>query len=147
MATRTTTSKNTINASTDRVWAAITQPELVKQWQYGTDLITDWHVGSPIIFHNEWEGKVFEQKGTVLEIEPTRRVKYSLFFLHPGMEDRPENYFTMTYRLDEIGDQMTLTIIQDDPREQASQERTESQQAAEESENSVLIALKKLVEG
>ncbi|GLV60206.1 hypothetical protein KDH_70280 [Dictyobacter sp. S3.2.2.5] len=147
MSTRTTTSKITINAPSDRVWAALTRPELVKQWQYGTDLITDWHIGSPIIFRNEWEGKVFEQKGTVLEIEPARLVTYSLFFPHPGMEDKPENYFTMTYTLDEVDGQTTLTIIQEDPHQQELQEQTESQQAAEESENSILVTLKKLAEG
>ncbi|GHO84832.1 hypothetical protein [Dictyobacter formicarum] len=67
-------------------------------------------------------------------------------FPHPGMEDKPENYFTMTYILDEVNGQTTLTIIQDDPREQVSQEQVESQRSAEEDENSILAGLKKLVE-
>lgn len=31
-----------LNASTENVWNALTKPALVKQWQYGSDLITDW---------------------------------------------------------------------------------------------------------
>jgi uncharacterized protein YndB with AHSA1/START domain len=149
MSIRTTISKITINASAARVWNAITKPELVKQWQYGSDLITNWQVGSPIVFRNEWEGAVFEQKGTILEIEPEKLVKYTLFFPHPGMEDKPENYFTMTYLLEETSDQTKLTIIQDDPREQQPQESSEEgeNRAGEESENSVLTTLKRLVEG
>ncbi|BCL83039.1 hypothetical protein ccbrp13_55040 [Ktedonobacteria bacterium brp13] len=59
----------------------------------------------------------------------------------PGLDDKPENYFTMTYTLEELNGKTTLTIIQDDPREQQPQEQPE------ESENSVLAGLKKLVEG
>lgn len=149
MSNRTTISKITINASAARVWDAITMPELVKQWQYGSDLITNWQVGSPIVFRSEWEGTVFEQKGTILEVKPQELVKYTLFFPHPGLEDKPENYFTMTYLLEETSDQTTLTIIQDDPREMPPQESPEEGEngAGEESENSVLTTLKRLIEG
>ena len=141
MSNHTTTSKITIHAPITSVWEALTKPELVKQWQYGADVITDWQKGSPIVYRSEWEGTVYEQTGTILEIEPDKLVKYTLFAPRPGMDDKPENYFTMTYALEEINGKTTLTIIQDDPREQLPQEQTE------ESENSVLAGLKKLVEG
>jgi uncharacterized protein YndB with AHSA1/START domain len=80
-----------ILAPAGKVWRALTEPELVKQWQYGADLLTTWEPGTPIVFRNEWEGQVFEQKGTVLEFVPGSRLKYSLFFPHPGMDDRPEH--------------------------------------------------------
>ena len=141
MSNHITISKITVNAPKARVWEALTRPELVKQWQYGADVITDWQKGSPIVYRNEWEGNVYEQKGTILEIEPNKLVKYTLFAPRPGLEDKPENYFTMTYALEETTGKTTLTITQDDPREQPPQEQ------AEESENSVLNGLKKLVEG
>ncbi|GHO61883.1 hypothetical protein KSC_007750 [Ktedonobacter sp. SOSP1-52] len=149
MSNRTTISKITINASAARIWDAITKPELVKQWQYGSDLITNWQVGSPIVFRNEWEGAVFEQKGTILEVKPQELVKYTLFFPHPDLEDKPENYFTMTYLLEDTSDQTTLTIIQDDPREMPPQESSEEGEngVGEESENNVLTTLKRLIEG
>ena len=133
-------SKIVIRASANRVWEALTKPELVKQWQYGTDLTTDWRKGSSIVFRNEWDGKVYEQKGSILEVEPGRLARYSLFAPQPGMEDRPENYFVMSYLLEEVDGQTILTIDQDDPRNQTAQE------PAEEGENAVLVALKKLVE-
>jgi uncharacterized protein YndB with AHSA1/START domain len=145
MSHRVTTSKITLNASPARVWEALTRPELVKQWQYGTELITDWREGGPIVFRSEWQGHVFKQKGTVLEVKPEQLVKYTLFAPRPGLEDRPENYFTMSYLLEELGDQTRLTIIQDDPREQQSQDQSE-EQPEDESENSVLQTLRKLVE-
>ena len=140
MSNHTTVSKITINAPSASVWEAITQPELVKQWQYGANLMTDWQKGSSIVYRSEWEGNIYEQTGKILEIEPHKLVKYTLFAPRPGLEDKPENYFTMTYGLEEINGQTTLTIIQDDPIEQPSQEQVE------ENENSILDSLKKLVE-
>ncbi|WP_218917276.1 SRPBCC family protein [Niabella ginsenosidivorans] len=69
----------TIHATPEKVWNAVTKPELVKQWQYGSDLKTDWQPGSPIRFSTEWQGALFEQWGTVLEIQPCHLLKYSLF--------------------------------------------------------------------
>ncbi|MBC7885478.1 MAG: SRPBCC domain-containing protein [Saprospiraceae bacterium] len=42
-----------IKASVAKVWDALTNPEVVKQYFFGTDLVTDWKVGSPIIFQGE----------------------------------------------------------------------------------------------
>ena len=133
-------SRIVIHASASRVWEALTRPELVKQWQFGAVLRTDWRKGGSIVFRNEWEGKVYEQKGSILEVEPGRLARYSLFAPQPGLEDRPENYFIMSYILEEVGGQTILTIDQDDPRNQPAQE------PADEGENAVLVALKKLVE-
>ena len=54
-------SKITINATLKKVWDTLTKAELVKLWQYGSDLQTNWEVGSKIKFVTEWEGKTFEQ--------------------------------------------------------------------------------------
>ena len=86
-----------INAPVQKVWEALTQPELVKLWQYGSDLLTDWKVGSEITFTTEWEGKIFEQWGKILEIKTNELIKYSLFAPRPGLEDKPENYFNELY--------------------------------------------------
>jgi uncharacterized protein YndB with AHSA1/START domain len=42
-----------ILAPASKVWLALTVPKLVKQWQYGADLLSTWEPGTPIIFHNE----------------------------------------------------------------------------------------------
>lgn len=126
--------------SVNQVWEALTKPELVKKWQYNTDLTTDWKQGSSLIFKNEIDGSTYEQKGTVLEIDKPTYLKYSLFAPRPGLEDKPENYFTMIYTLEEKDQKTTLAIIQEDPRGQMQEEQSE------ESENSVLQALKTLIE-
>ncbi|HEX5056830.1 MAG TPA: SRPBCC domain-containing protein [Gammaproteobacteria bacterium] len=116
---KTTDSIVKIRAPAGKVWRALTVPDLVKQWQYGSDLLTTWEPGAPIIFRNEWNGQVFEQKGAVLEFIPESRLKYSLFFPHPGLQDIPEHYFFMTYELTESGGLTTLLLRQEDPRPNA----------------------------
>jgi uncharacterized protein YndB with AHSA1/START domain len=134
-------SKVIINASSNKVWDALVKPELVKQWQYGGKLLTDWKVGNEIRFVNEWEGNVYEQWGKVLEFSPYTLIKYSLFAPRPGLEDKPENYFIMSYILNDNGDSTELIIKQDDNRP-----KTSNQESYEEDDNSILLGLKKLVE-
>nr|AIM48015.1 hypothetical protein [Xanthomonas citri pv. viticola] len=116
MQMKTSDSLVRIFAPASKVWKALTVPELVKQWQYGSDLLTTWEVGTPIIFRNEWNGQVFEQKGTVLEFLPESRLKYSLFFPRPDLQDIPEHYFFMTYELTERDGSSSLLVRQEDPR-------------------------------
>lgn len=129
-----------LNAPIEKVWKTLTQPELVKQWQYGGDLITDWNVNSEIRFRNEWEGQVFEQWGKVLEVIPNQKIRYSLFFPGPGLEDIPENYFIMSYVLSEENQKTKLEIIKEDNRAGAKQEEPQGE------ENPILQALKAVVE-
>lgn len=138
MATSISTIK--INASMDRVWETITKAELVKLWQYGSDLITSWEAGSDIRFRTEWEGKVYEQWGKVLQVIPKESVKYSLFAPRPGLEDKPENYFIMTYSLTNKNGETVLKIIKEDSRENVIEEEAESE------ENPVLKSLKEVAE-
>lgn len=113
---KTSNSTVKILAPAKKVWLALTSPGLVKQWQYGSDLLTTWEVGTPIVFRNEWNGQVFEQKGRVLEFSPESRLKYSLFVPRPDLQDIPEHHFFMIYELAESDGITTLLIRQEDPR-------------------------------
>ena len=129
-----------IQAPVQKVWDALTKPELVKKWQYGSDLITEWKVGSDIRFTAEWEDKIFEQWGKVLEVRPHELLKYNLFAPRPGLEDKPENYFIMSYVLTQEIGQTKLQIIQEDNRPNAIQEEQQGE------ENPILLSLKKVIE-
>jgi uncharacterized protein YndB with AHSA1/START domain len=129
-----------INASSERVWNTITKPELVKLWQYGSDLFTGGKVGDDIRFTTAWEDKIFEQWGKLLEIKPNELLRYSLFAPRPGLEDKPENYFEMNYVLTAENDQTKLVILQIDNRPGAVQEEPQGE------ENSVLKLLKEIAE-
>ena len=129
-----------INAPLQRVWEVVTQAAYVKQWQFGSDLITDWSIGSSIRFKTEWQGKVFEQWGSVLQFDAPHVLKYSLFAPRPDLEDRPENYFTMTYLLTAVDGQTKLEILQEDNRVGAKQEPVQGE------ENPILKGLKAIAE-
>jgi len=105
-----------IRAPASKVWQALTRPEWVKQWQDGSDLLTTWEPGTPIIFRTEWNGQSFEQRGTVLEFIAGSRLKYSLFFPRPELQDIPENHFFMIYELNESDGVTSLLFRQEDPR-------------------------------
>ena len=130
----------TINASTQKVWNILTKPEMVKLWQYGSELQTTWEPGTAIRFSTAWEDKLFEQRGLVLEMQPYELIKYSLFAPRPDLEDKPENYFIMYYILTDDNGQTKLEIIQEDNRPNAVQEEPQGE------ENPVLKSLKDLAE-
>ena len=66
-----------INASHSKVWKALTTPELIKKYLFGTETITDWKIGSPIIFKGEWEGRKYEDKGIILDIKKEKLLNNS----------------------------------------------------------------------
>ena len=137
------TSESTVKilAPAKKVWLALTNPGLVKQWQYGSDLLTTWEVGTSIVYRNEWNGQVFEQKGTVLEFSPESRLKYSLFVPRPDLLNIPEHNFFMTYELAESEGTTSLLVRQEDPRPSSPDESSGGDDGPD-----VLSNLKYLVE-
>src|SRR5690349_17634247 len=131
----------TINAPASKVWDALTKPELIKQYMFGTDVTTDWKVGSPITYKGEWKGKPYEDKGKVLEIETGKRLVSTFWSALAGLPDKPENYKTIGYELAPAGHATKLTITQDN---NASQEEADH---SAENWKSVLDGIKKLLEG
>jgi uncharacterized protein YndB with AHSA1/START domain len=132
--------KVTIHAPAKKVWDALTKPELIKKYFFGTDTHTDWKPGSPIRFTGEWQGKKYEDKGTVLNFEPKQIIRYTYWSSMSGIEDKQENYVTITYQLREKNGNTELEITQ----ENIPDEKTKTH--SEENWNKVLDGLKKMVE-
>ncbi len=130
----------TIHAPAARVWEALTRPEIIKQYFFGSNIVTDWKVGSPIYYRGEWQGKPYEDKGVLKAVEPERRLVATHWSPLSGMPDTPENYHTVSYILDGHGDTTDVTITQD---HNASEEE---KQHSEQNWNMVLEGLKKLLE-
>lgn len=129
-----------INAPATVVWEALTTPAIIKKYFMGTDAHTDWKVGSPITFTGEWQGKSYQDKGTILEVNKNKLLRYNYWSSMSGIEDKPENYVPITYTLSEYDGVTTLVIIQENiPYEKM---KTHS----EENWNKVLAELKKVVE-
>jgi uncharacterized protein YndB with AHSA1/START domain len=117
--------KTTINATRAQVWNALTKPEIIKQYFFGTDTITDWRPGSPIKFKGEWQGKQYEDKGTILEMEYQSLIKYDYWSSMSDIEDKPENYVIITYRLSGGDNHTMLTITQENIPDKKTKEHSE----------------------
>ncbi|HTB53459.1 MAG TPA: SRPBCC family protein [Ferruginibacter sp.] len=114
-----------IDAPVSKVWEALTKPEIIKQYFFGTDTHTDWKVGNPIRFTGEWQGKKYEDKGTILNFEPNKQIKYSYWSSMSGIEDKPENYVTVTYDLARNDEDTMVTITQDNIPDEKMKEHSE----------------------
>ncbi|BCW81193.1 SRPBCC domain-containing protein [Pseudarthrobacter sp902506025] len=115
------TSVTMIDAGPERVWEVITDPAAVKEFMFGATLQTDWRVGSPITWQGEWEGKPFQDKGRILEVEPGRKLVYTHFSPLSGQEDKPENYHTLEWTLEDQDGATKLSLSQDNnPSEEAA---------------------------
>jgi aryl-alcohol dehydrogenase-like predicted oxidoreductase/uncharacterized protein YndB with AHSA1/START domain len=129
-----------INAPGTRVWEALTKPELIKQYLFGTTVKTDWRVGSPILYEGQWQGKTYQDKGTVTQIEPGKLLVSTYWSSMEGLPDVPESYKTVRYELSSEGFGTRLTVTQDN--------NTTQEDANHSGENwkSVLDGIKKLLE-
>jgi uncharacterized protein YndB with AHSA1/START domain len=134
------TAETTIEAPASVVWAALTDPELIKQYMFGSEVQTDWKQGSPIVWKGEYEGATYQDKGEILEIEPGKRLKVTHFSPMSGQADVPENYHTVSYDLTESGDTTNVRLSQDG---NASDDEAERSRANWEA---MLTSLKSVVE-
>ena len=112
-----------IESSINKVWDALINPELVKQYFFGTNLVTTWEVGSPILFKGQWEGNPYEDKGVVLSFIPLESLSYSYWSSFSGIADIPELYQIIKFSLKEVTGGVNVTIVQSnvDTKERAEQ--------------------------
>jgi uncharacterized protein YndB with AHSA1/START domain len=140
MDTLTLKTQITFNAPIAEVWKGLTDPAIVKQYFFGTDLKSDFKTGSRITFSGEWEGHKYEDGGVILEIDPPKLLKYTYWSSMMGLEDKPENYYNITYELSESKGVTTLVITQDGVKNQ------EAKDHSEQNWQSIFDGLKKIIE-
>jgi uncharacterized protein YndB with AHSA1/START domain len=130
----------TIDAPAKAVWNALVDPQAITQYMFGAQVITDWKPGSPIVWKGEWQGKRFEDKGEILEVEPEELLEYSHYSPLSGAPDLPENRHTVTFYLTSDGEHTRVDLNQD--KNASEKERAHSQS----NWDTVLAGLKEYVE-
>jgi uncharacterized protein YndB with AHSA1/START domain len=97
-----------INAPASAVWAALTSPAIMKKWmaEADIDILTDWQVGAPFIIRGSLHGIKFENRGTVVQFDPEKRLCYTHLSSISRLPDVPESYSMLAFELD----QTTLTV-------------------------------------
>ena len=130
-----------IDAPKEEVWEALTNPDSISQYMFGTKVATDWMAGSPITWEGEWDGRPYRDKGMVREVRPPQVLEYSHFSPLSGVPDLPENYHTVRIEIVEEGPTTNVTLIQD------SNETSEAREHSEKNWQAMLDGLKGFVEG
>jgi uncharacterized protein YndB with AHSA1/START domain len=114
----------TIDAPASEVWKAITTPETIKQYFFGTNVDTDWKEGSPITYYGTWEGKDYKDKGMILKVEKNKKLRHTHWSSLSNTPDTPENYYTVTYDFQEDRGETILTITQEGQMTQKTAEHS-----------------------
>lgn len=111
-----------IAATPERVWSALTEPDQIAAYMFGTEVTTDWVVGGPITWKGEYEGRSYEDKVEIVEIDPPRRLTVTHYSPLSGQPDVPDSYHTLRYELTGHDDGTRLSLAQDNnPTEQAAE--------------------------
>src|SRR5262245_23887911 len=98
-----------IETTPEKLFQALTDSEFSKKYWFGTELRSDWTVGSP--FALVMDGTVTDT-GTVLEYDPPKRLSYS--FHHEIREAaRKEKPSRVTLVLEPYGKVVKLTVTHD----------------------------------
>lgn len=129
-----------INAPVAEVWNALVDPETVRQYMFGANVVSDWKEGGPIVWKGEWQGTAYEDKGVILKMAPGRVLQYSHFSSLSGLPDVPENYHIVTVELSGEGARTIVSLSQNNnPTEQARGHSKKNREI-------MLASLKKLLE-
>ncbi len=119
--TNKVTKSISINAPVEKIWEALTNPQIIKTYLFGSEVTTDWKEGSHITFKGNWHGTPYTDKGRVLKVEPNKLLQYTYWSSQLGLPDQPENYTITTYELKKDGAKILLTASQDNLAPQPQQ--------------------------
>ncbi|MSQ31435.1 MAG: SRPBCC domain-containing protein, partial [Dehalococcoidia bacterium] len=67
----------------------------------------------PLTFSGMWEGRPYEDLGTVLEVEAPRRLSYTHWSALSGTPNTPEHQHTLVFTLDEHDGRTSVALTQD----------------------------------
>jgi uncharacterized protein YndB with AHSA1/START domain len=129
-----------INVPVSKVWKALTDPAMIKEYLFGTNTVSDWQMGSSITYSGEWEGKSYEDIGVIIDIVPEKLLHTTYYSAMSGKEDKPENYANVIYKVSPDDGHSLITITQDNIDDEKQQQHTV------ENWGKVLESMKKLLE-
>lgn len=137
-----------INAPAAAVWDALTNPEQTKKYMFGCEALSDWQPGSPLLWKGNFNGvEMVAVKGTIVSIQPGRSLVYTTIDPNnPALADIPENYLTVTCRLQEQDGRTLLAVSQGDFSKVAEGEDRYKQSVDGGGWDPILIQIKQLLE-
>jgi len=109
-----------IKTTPERLWEAITNPEMRRKYNFGVGVESDWSPGSRYEAHHAMAPGALA-KGENLEVDPPRRLVQSFNALW-GEEVMREATSRVTWEIEPVGDSCRLTVTHDQLREGANSE-------------------------
>jgi uncharacterized protein YndB with AHSA1/START domain len=108
-----------IRTTPERLWEAITDPEIRSKYNFGARLSSDWTPGSRYEMRTPTGDGLGE--GENLEVDPPRRLVQSMVALWSD-EVKSEGTSRITWEIEPVGDSCRLTVTHDQLREGANDE-------------------------
>ncbi len=102
-----------ISASKEKVWDALTNPSMTPLYMYNCEPITDWQVGSPLVWRGKLDGTDYVI-GKVLRFEPGKILSFTAFNPMGTYPDVPENHLVTSYMIKPAKEGVELVISQGD---------------------------------
>jgi uncharacterized protein YndB with AHSA1/START domain/predicted transcriptional regulator len=106
-----------IKTTPERLWEAITDPELRRRYNFGVGTDSEWTAGSP--YKAVHTSGVEIAEGENLEVDPPRRLVQSFTALWSD-DVKAEGTSRVTWEIEPVGDSCRLTVIHDQLREGAN---------------------------
>ena len=129
-----------IKAPASIVWEALTDPKKIKQYMFGSKVITNWKEGGQIIWKGEYQGKEYEDKGIIVQLKPHEVFQFTHFSKSLDQADIPDNYHLVTIELN-VKDGGTVVTLS-----QTNNPNTAAGDHARKNWSLMLAGLKKVVE-
>ena len=109
-----------IRTTPERLWDAITDPEIRSKYNFGTRVVSDWQPGSQIVTTHDKAGAPLGE-GEVLEADAPRRLVHSMRALWSD-DVKGEGFSRVTWDIEPVGDSCRLTVTHGELREGANEE-------------------------
>jgi uncharacterized protein YndB with AHSA1/START domain len=114
-----------IQAPLARVWNAFVNPEIIREYMFDTQVISDWKIGSRIIWKGKWKGKTYTDKGEILQLIDQKLIQYSHFSAISGLPETPENFHIVTVQLKETSNKVKVDLSQDNNPTEESRDHSQ----------------------
>jgi len=109
-----------IRTTPDRLWEAITDPEIRAKYNFGVAVRSDWTPGSRLEMTSPRAGAPLGE-GEVLEAEPPRRLVHTMTATW-GEDVRAEGRSRVSWEIEPVGDSCRLTVVHDQLRDGANEQ-------------------------
>jgi uncharacterized protein YndB with AHSA1/START domain/DNA-binding transcriptional ArsR family regulator len=106
-----------IRTTPERLWEAITDPEIRSKYHFGTQVASDWTAGSHWEQGHPSAGFTIAE-GENLEVDPPRRLVQSMVALWSD-DVKNEGTTRVTWEIEPVGDSCRLTVTHDQLRDGA----------------------------